>query len=361
MAMMHSPVPTARAVADPVAPGAPARELHRDPVQVCFEAFKLQNNGNPMPTEMRPSIELVKMITEYLKQDPPTIPRAAKMKDSMGAAEPPPRFRLIRDANEMGMAIAIAMAPEMGVGHLEHLINSTPGDEINAKVVGGIAYIRVGAKLFPITAFFAGAATHVEDNQADNRQSQEFYVKLFDTSIRKLLENRRCSFTLITEEIGARGFDDLPLKRLVKGKGEGRGGGRVGGGASASRGNGVSFSKKYRGNSDSDDDSDDDKKKKKPKKSRSDRDKSKSKGKDSKKKKKGKSKESSDDSDSSGDDSEDSARGGSVSSVLPCYPYMYDKKGCREKHCEYSHRATVIKKYEDGKGKKKKAKTDDDE
>ena len=42
--------------------------------------------------------------------------------------------------------------------------------------------------------------------------------------------------------------------------------------------------------------------------------------------------------------------------MLPCYPYMYDKKGCCEKHCEYSHRATVIKKYEDGKGKKKKVK-----
>jgi hypothetical protein len=353
--MMHTPVPNKPVSALPT-PGAPAKEVSS--FNACFEAFKLQNNNNPMPTEMRPPIDLVKLCCEALSMDPPTIPRLAKLKNSFVEDPPAPRYRLIREFIEAGMALALAMAAEMGVGHLEHLVNSVPGDEINAKVAGSTTFVRVAAKILQVNAFFTAAGAHTEDLQADPKQSQEFFVKLWDISIRKLIENKRCSLTQVTEEIGSRGFDDLPAKRAAKGGGRGGGGGA--GGGSTSRGKGALFTKKSRNDSDSDDDSDDDKKKKKSKKGRSDRDKSKPKDKKGSKKGKSKAKESSDDSDSSGDDSDDSARGGSANSILPCYPFMFDKKGCRSKDCEYSHRASVIKKYKEEK-KKKKAKADDDE
>ena len=83
-------------------------------LDTCFEAMKLQNNNQPMPADMRPKIQDLIMCIEHLQLDPPTIPEIGRLKSSFGEDPPPPRFRLLRDANDALTCLAVAMAPEMG-------------------------------------------------------------------------------------------------------------------------------------------------------------------------------------------------------------------------------------------------------
>jgi len=339
---------------------------HDSFVGVCFEAMKLQNNNQPMPADMRPKIQDLIACIEHLELDPPSIPELAQLKPGFGEDPPPPRFRLLRDVNDALTCLAVAMSPEMGSGHLRYLTNAVPSDEINAKFPGSDKNITTGANILKVNSFGRTATAFCEDQQADNFQTVAFFTKMWNTRIRKQTENKRNSLTLTLEEIASMGFE-LPPKEAKAANKKGAGGGGRGGGSSSRSGRSGRGKSRYPSDSDSDSDGDDKRKGKNRNKDkgrssgRSDRS---DKDKDRKKKEKAdrrKRKDSSDESNNSGSDSDDSVRGGSVLSKLPCYAFMFDKKGCRTKDCEYSHRREVIKKYKDDKKKGKSKKNDDDE
>jgi hypothetical protein len=347
-----------------VTPGAPMK--HDSFVGVCFEAMKLQNNNQPMPADMRPKIQDLIACIEHLELDPPSIPELAQLKPGFGEDPPPPRFRLLRDVNDALTCLAVAMSPEMGSGHLRYLTNAVPSDEINAKFPGSDKNITTGANILKVNSFGRTATAFCEDQQADNFQTVAFFTKMWNTRIRKQTENKRNSLTMTLEEIASMGFELPPKEAKVANK-KGAGGGGRGGGSSSRSGRSGRGKSRYPSDSDSDSDGDDKRKGKNRNKDkgrssgRSDRS---DKDKDRKKKEKAdrrKRKDSSDESNNSGSDSDDSVRGGSVLSKLPCYAFMFDKKGCRTKDCEYSHRREVIKKYKDDKKKGKSKKNDDDE
>ena len=362
MCTVTTPDPVSKPAGQLAAPGAPMKE--DSAVNTCFEAMKLQNNNQPMPADMRPKIQDLIMCIEHLQLDPPTIPEISRLKSSFGEDPPPPRFRLLRDANDALTCLAVAMAPEMGNGHLRYLTNAVPTDEINAKFPGSDKNITTGANILKVSSFGRTATAFCEDQQADNVQTVAFFTKMWNTRIRKQTENKRNSLTQTVEEIASMGFE-LPPKEAKAANKKGAGGGR-GGGSSSRSGRSGRGKSRYHSDSDSDSDGDDKRKGKSRNKDkgrssgRSDRS---DKDKDRKKKEKAdrrKRKDSSDESNNSGSDSDDSVRGGSIVSKLPCYAFMFDKKGCRTKDCEYSHRREVIKKYKDEK-KKKSKKNDDDE
>ena len=112
MCTVTTPDPVSKPAGQLAAPGAPMKE--DSAVNTCFEAMKLQNNNQPMPADMRPKIQDLIMCIEHLQLDPPTIPEIGRLKSSFGEDPPPPRFRLLRDANDALTCLAVAMAPEMG-------------------------------------------------------------------------------------------------------------------------------------------------------------------------------------------------------------------------------------------------------
>ena len=356
MCTVTLPDPVNKPSGHQVIPGASKKE--DSCVNICFEAMKLQNNNQPMPADMRPKMTDLMMCIEHLQLDPPSIPELGNLKPSFNEESPPARYRLLRDVNDALTCLAVAMSPEMGTGHLRYLNNAVPSDEINARLPGSDKNITTGANILKVNSFGRTATAFCEDQQADNVQTVAFFTKMWNTRIRKQTENKRNSLTMTLEEIGSLGFE-LPPKgaKAVKKKG-GRGGG-----SSSRTGRGKS---RYPSDSDSDSDGDDKRKgknrnKDKGRSGRSDRS---DKDKDRKKKEKTerrKRKDSSDESNDSGSDSGDSARGGSFISKLPCYGFMFDKKGCRAKDCEYSHRREVIQKYKDDRKKGKSKKNDDDE
>ena len=173
---VQTPEATRRSTVPDSAPGAPAKAG----MNAYYEHVKFQNHGSPFPVDIRPPPHYLEICGEHVQMDPPCLPKLARLEPAFAADPIPKRYQQISHLRNCGRAAFIVFSPEMGTGILSHLTKGQDCDTIMAYKGDADSFLRVGAKMIEVLAFFDSVGAFLEESQADEKQTLKFILQLWN-------------------------------------------------------------------------------------------------------------------------------------------------------------------------------------